>query len=66
MSGHPVPEVNCAHEGCENTHKKHKWGYIKAGDWMHQKDGTSWCPEHLPDWVKSWREEGKRLKEKYE
>lgn len=20
------------------------------------KDGSSWCPEHVPDWVAEWRE----------
>lgn len=34
-----------------------KWDIIKAGEagWFFQKDGTTWCPEHTPEWVEEWR-----------
>lgn len=60
--------IHCSQKGCKNKHKNNKWASIRATSekgWMHQKNGDSWCPEHLPDWVESWRAEGKRLKEKY-
>lgn len=47
----------CAQPGCERSFPVHKWGQITAHreGWFHQKDGTSWCPEHVPDWVEKWR-----------
>lgn len=48
-------DVECAHQDCTATFKGHRWGYIKADDWFHQKDGTSWCPAHHPEWVAGWR-----------
>jgi len=50
----PTPK-RCAHEGCDAEIKGHAWAVIKAEDWFFQKDGTSWCPDHLPDWVPAWR-----------
>lgn len=34
-----------------------RWDTIKAGDagWFFMKDGTTYCPEHVPDWVEGWR-----------
>lgn len=47
----------CSHSGCTNTYRPHRWGKIKTHpDWFHQKDGTSWCPDHHPEWVAAWRE----------
>jgi hypothetical protein len=48
---------HCAHEGCEAKCDNHYWGKVKAGDegWFFQKDGTSWCPQHVPNWVETWR-----------
>lgn len=47
----------CADPGCERTRAAHRWGSIKAHDagWFELKDGTTWCPEHTPDWVAGWR-----------
>lgn len=49
---------HCAQRGCKGTAPKHQWSEkTKAGKgWFHQKDGTSWCPDHHPEWVKEWRE----------
>ena len=34
-----------------------KWLVMKAGreGWFFQRDGTAYCPEHVPDWVEGWR-----------
>lgn len=47
----------CAWPGCEAQYKDHRWGSIKAhaAGWFIQKDGTAWCPDHVPDWVEAWR-----------
>lgn len=47
--------VCCDGEGCRNRIKDHRWGHIKADDWFFQKDGTAYCPDHIPDWVEKWR-----------
>jgi hypothetical protein len=52
-----MDETNCSIPGCSASFKNHKWGTMaasKAG-WLMQKDGTVWCPDHLPDWVAAWR-----------
>lgn len=47
----------CSHPGCERSFRDHRWGQTKAhGEgWFIQKDGTAWCPKHVPDWVEEWR-----------
>ena len=52
-----MDEKRCAYPDCNNGYKAHRWGSIKANDagWFQQKDGRSWCPEHIPDWVVHWR-----------
>ena len=52
-----MDETRCAYPGCTNGYKTHRWNDIKAHDagWFQQKDGRSWCPEHIPDWVVQWR-----------
>lgn len=50
-----VGDVSCADKHCNKTIKNHRWGKIKADQWFHQKDGTSWCPDHIPEWVTEWR-----------
>ena len=48
----------CHAYGCRNVHAKNKWATHQAQTkgWFFQKDGKAYCPEHTPDWVKSWRE----------
>jgi hypothetical protein len=42
---------------CERTAKGHHWGNIQAQSegWFIQRDGTAFCPDHVPYWVDSWR-----------
>lgn len=58
--------AQCAEPQCPATvETAHAWDNIRAHDagWFFQKDGTSWCPEHHPAWVKYWRaERAKRAK----
>lgn len=50
-------EIRCSHRSCQASIKNHAWGKIKSSDtgWFHQKNGASWCPDHIPAWVASWR-----------
>jgi hypothetical protein len=53
-----VPPVRCSANGCTVTHPGDKFASIRAKDagWFHRRDGSeAFCPEHLPDWVVSWR-----------
>lgn len=54
MSDAPGDLIVCDHPGCENTRKSHRWGN-PGNRWFSQKDGKSFCPEHIPDWVADWR-----------
>lgn len=53
----PGGEIRCCHSGCTATVKAHYWGKVKSGTdgWFHKQDGQSWCPEHIPSWVGTWR-----------
>jgi hypothetical protein len=55
-----MPELThivCSNPTCDKSFKDNRWSKIKAGGagWFFQKDGSAWCPEHIPDWVKTWR-----------
>lgn len=52
--------IKCAN--CDRTVKDHYWGRVKAHDtgWLIQKNGTAYCPDHLPDWVEGWRKDRER------
>jgi len=52
---HRTTYTTCSGEGCAERLADHAWGRIKADGWFQQKDGTIWCPEHIPDWVAEWR-----------
>lgn len=54
----------CNDPDCEESFKPHYWGALRAHSqgWMIQKDGTAWCPKHLPYWVHGWRQRAARLK----
>lgn len=55
--------VTCAQQGCATSyHNKSGWDSIRAQSkgWFEQKNGKSWCPEHVPDWVPAWREQQAR------
>jgi hypothetical protein len=49
--------VRCADTSCAAQHPSGKWGNIKAAadGWFHAKDGTAYCPSHVPKWVRTWR-----------
>src|SRR5215211_5237697 len=54
----PHHDAHCSSEGCENKFRDSgRWSHIKAVDagWFIQKDGTKWCPDHIPEWVEEWR-----------
>jgi hypothetical protein len=44
-------------EPSPNTGRVSKWLVMEAAKegWFFQKDGTTYCPEHVPSWVGSWR-----------
>lgn len=46
---------SCSVEGCENRFADHMWGKIKLKGWFIMKDGTAYCPDHIPEWVEEWR-----------
>lgn len=47
---------------CEAEAADHKWGRIKAGEagWFFTRDGKAYCPSHIPEWVKKWRNNTKQ------
>lgn len=48
-------EVVCAERGCAASVPDHYWGLVKAEGWFFQRDGSAWCPQHIPPWVAGWR-----------
>ena len=64
--------MRCEAPGCDaivepsrSTGRTGKWNFMKAEreGWFFQRDGTSWCPEHVPAWVPAWREQQRLKKE---
>jgi hypothetical protein len=53
-----VQPHKCAKEECTKTYMDHHWGTKEAQreGWFMQRNGDSWCPDHVPDWVEAWRE----------
>ena len=49
--------TRCSTEGCTASHPSSHWDSVRADreGWFHQKDGTTYCPEHRPAWVDGWR-----------
>lgn len=47
--------TQCDAEGCKARVRDHAWGVIKADGWFFQKNGDSWCPDHIPDWYWEWK-----------
>ena len=58
MSYAQANPVRCAVSSCPATHPGGKWGNIRAATagWFESRDGQSYCPKHVPEWVKTWRE----------
>ena len=48
--------IVCSVHGCHKSIKDNRWSKTKNDDWFHQRDDTSYCPEHVPSWVAEWRE----------
>lgn len=48
---------HCSVKDCPATYKKHYWGGIDADrdGWFFRRDGTAYCPVHVPAWVEGWR-----------
>lgn len=42
---------------CDVTTQDNRWAKIRAHSkgWFEQKDGTAYCPAHVPAWVQEWR-----------
>jgi len=47
-------DTRCSNPDCEETIPSNKFSHIKSG-WFFQKNGDSWCPEHIPDWYEEWK-----------
>lgn len=50
-----APRLRCSIEGCPASVADHYWGKVKAIGWFFMRDGTAYCPEHLPEWLAEWR-----------
>lgn len=48
--------VHCAADECPRHVADNKWAKIHAIGWFFQRDGTAFCPDHLPEWLASWRD----------
>ena len=54
-SEHPT---RCSHEKCPASVPGSKWAHVKATaeqGWLFLKNGETYCPDHLPEWVAAWR-----------
>lgn len=42
---------------CESTFVDDYWGKVEATNkgWFFRREGGQWCPDHLPGWVKGYR-----------
>lgn len=49
--------VRCADPSCAAQHPAGVLGTMRAttAGWHHAKDGTAYCPNHVPKWVRTWR-----------
>lgn len=52
-----VQHAICDHPGCSNYLKANCWGFIRGHDdgWFLKKNGDCWCPQHIPEWVTTWK-----------
>lgn len=43
---------------CDKTTPGDRWAKVRAQHegWFSQKDGTNYCPAHVPAWVAAWRD----------
>lgn len=56
--------MTCSICGKTSEHGNHKFGNIRANadGWFQQKDGTAFCPSHVPAWVQPWRARRDRIR----
>ena len=47
-------------EECDAAIKDNRWAKTGAVDWFFARSGKAWCPKHIPEWVHTWRKEGRR------
>lgn len=59
----PGATTHCAFITCICSFPDHRWGAIRAFNegWFVEKNGTAWCPDHVPEWVADWRARRARL-----
>lgn len=57
MKSPHIGDKQCSAEGCEESYRDHGWRATKAhkDGWFLAKDGSSFCPAHVPEWVAAWR-----------
>jgi len=46
--------IRCIEPGCHAEIQDNYWSKVKSG-WFQTRDGRSWCPVHIPEWVEEWR-----------
>lgn len=53
-----VYKAACRKTNCQNDYFPDKWGKMEATrkGWFIHRNGSAWCPDHIPDWVVEWRE----------
>lgn len=51
-----LPLRVCNDKKCKKKYGGGRWDFVRAseGGWLLQRDGTSWCPDHIPDWYGAW------------
>lgn len=54
----PAQTKKCSEPSCRSSYKIDWHDMVEAHKqgWFMQRNGASWCPEHVPDWVQEWRE----------
>lgn len=56
----PEGHLVCAYPGrCTQSIPNNSWAKTKSG-FFERKDGQVFCPDHIPAWVKEWREKKRR------
>lgn len=49
------PRVRCSEDGCPASVANNRWAKIHSVGWFFMRDGSAYCPEHLPEWLAEWR-----------
>lgn len=53
----PVALKKCAEPTCDKTKPDADWAHRtpEGEGWFDQRNGDSWCPEHIPAWYTAWK-----------